>query len=114
MRCVETNQDDVLYIINLFRRWLTHPVARASPSAVHPVYTRWILSLLARLDSRLCGEEIASLRSLVRRTVACIRNSRTCGTGARDEAAAWMIVAGVIGVWGQWDLWDEARTYLNN
>ncbi|WFD36747.1 hypothetical protein MCUN1_003634 [Malassezia cuniculi] len=108
--------DDVLFVLNLFRRWLTHPVARSSESAVHPAYTRWILSLLARLDSRLCGEEIATLRSLVRRIVACVRNARNEAHNDQyspTEASAWMVVASVIGVWGQWDLWDEARTYLN-
>ena len=92
-----------------------HPVARADAAAIHPVYTRWILSLLARLDSRLCGEEIAALRSLVRRTVACIRHARAdARADAAREAAAWMVVAGVAGTWGQWDLWDEARASLSS
>lgn len=107
--------DDILFVLNLFRRWLMHPVARADAAAIHPVYTRWILSLLARLDARLCGEEIAALRSLVRRTVTCIRHARAgARADAAHEAAAWMVVAGVAGTWGQWDLWDEARASLSS
>ncbi|SCV72160.1 BQ2448_4854 [Microbotryum intermedium] len=88
----------------------------------------WLLSLLTRLDTLLDGEDISSLRSLVR----TIKHSNEASEKARmqregdrkrprgmeekredeDEAErrglGWMIVAIVCGeVWGQKDLWDE-------
>lgn len=87
-------------------------------SAIHPLHTRWLFALLAHLDRRLSGEEIAELRALARTCITMLRNFRSMRarsmdlTGNHDiqqEAGAWMIITIIAGVWGQRDLWDEAQ-----
>ncbi|SCZ88227.1 BZ3500_MvSof-1268-A1-R1_Chr2-1g04271 [Microbotryum saponariae] len=88
----------------------------------------WLLSLLTRLDTLLDGEDISTLRSLVR-TIKLSNEKSELARREREEVRkaprrieekrededeaerrgfGWMIVAVVCGeVWGQRDLWDE-------
>ncbi|KDE09276.1 hypothetical protein MVLG_00594 [Microbotryum lychnidis-dioicae p1A1 Lamole] len=88
----------------------------------------WLLSLLTRLDTLLDGEDISTLRSLVR-TIKLSNEKSELARLEREEVRkeprrmeekrededeaerrglGWMIVAVVCGeVWGQRDLWDE-------
>lgn len=95
--------------------------------------TGWILSLLTRLHSLLDGDDISSLRMLVKTMLLFIHTSERAnqrfidsfgeeGMGGmkevsereRDEkdeegkARCWMVVAIAGAVWGQTDLWNEA------
>lgn len=107
------------------------PPPRAAPRPPLPTSHegQWILSLLARAESVLAGDDISSLRILVRTLLSLIDESdkqqqvrdmkrEAEGTGGRsmeernrDEedaegrAHAWMAVAAVAEGWGQEDLW---------
>lgn len=108
------------------------PPPRATPRPPLPSAHegQWILSLLARAESVLAGDDISSLRILVRTLLSLIDESdvqqlarqqkrESEGTGGRsmeernqDEedaegrAHAWMAVAAVAEGWGQEDLWN--------
>ena len=132
-----TSQDDTLHLLQHFRRWLAHPLATAGrvddsplPPAIHPIYTRWMFFLLASLDARLSGEQIAALRFLARTCMGCIQSSREytkrssfipgeetergTATMLRQEAGAWMLIAVVADGWAQHDLWHEAQARLGS
>ncbi|KAI5481155.1 hypothetical protein MNV49_005590 [Pseudohyphozyma bogoriensis] len=90
-----------------------------------PHESQWILSLLLRLDSLLTGEDISTLRTLVKTILEVLNlpeeEDERRGKGglglngerggkeviAEEKAMAWMIVAAVTEVWGQKDLWNE-------
>lgn len=106
--------------------------ARASPRPPLPTSheAHWILSLLARAESLLAGDDISSLRILVRTILGLIEESdkrqqekaakreaagggpRSMAERSRDEedaegrAHCWMIVAAVAEGWAQRDLWN--------
>jgi len=108
------------------------PRARATPRPPLPTSheAHWILSLLARAESLLAGDDISSLRILVRTILGLIEESdkqqraketkrEVAGGGPRsmeernrDEedaegrAHCWMIVAAVAEGWAQRDLWN--------
>lgn len=85
-------------------------------TALHPIHSQWLFALHARLDPRLAGEEMASLRALARACMASIGHVRKHAprepaseyTRLHREAGAWMILTIVAGAWGQHDLWGEA------
>lgn len=106
--------------------------ARATPRPPLPTSheAHWILSLLARSESLLAGDDISSLRILVRTVLGLVEESdkqqqakeakREAARGGprsmeernRDEedaegrAHCWMIVAAVAEGWAQKDLWN--------
>lgn len=106
--------------------------ARATPRPPLPTSheAHWILSLLARAESLLAGDDISSLRILVRTVLSLVEESdkqqqakeakreaarggpRTMEERSRDEedaegrAHCWMIVAAVAEGWAQRDLWN--------
>ena len=117
-------QDDTLRVIQLFRKWMQQPYFVLPYDdaplryALHPLHTRWLFSLLAHLDRRLSGEEIAGLRALARSCIAALTHVRSLRAQAmvdsdedflEQESGAWMLLVIVAGAWGQRDLWDEAK-----
>lgn len=104
------------------------PPARPTPRPPLPTSheAHWILSLLARCESLLAGDDISSLRILIRTLLGLVEESdkqvevreaarvggRSMAERERDEqdaegrAHAWMIVAAVAEGWAQRDLWN--------
>ncbi|ORY89293.1 hypothetical protein BCR35DRAFT_320559 [Leucosporidium creatinivorum] len=106
--------------------------ARPTPRPPLPTSheAHWILSLLARAESLLAGDDISSLRILVRTILGLVEESdkqqqekeakreaagggpRSMAERNRDEedaegrAHCWMIVAAVAEGWAQRDLWN--------
>ncbi|CCA74062.1 hypothetical protein PIIN_08016 [Serendipita indica DSM 11827] len=89
------------------------------------VHTRWMFTLLGRLDDHLTSHDISTLRSLAR---SCLRLVKAMGDAQQDPALTsesmelstetnqtrvlggyWMVFAAIVSVWGQTDLWEEAR-----
>lgn len=117
-------QDDTLRVIQFFRKWMQQPYFVLPYDdvplryALHPLHTRWLFSLLAHLDRRLSGGEIAGLRALARSCIAALTHVRSLRAQAmvdsdedflEQESGAWMLLVIVAGAWGQRDLWDEAK-----
>lgn len=81
--------------------------------------SHWILSLLACLDSLLSGDDISTLRTLVKRILDMVeltgtvksedgvKRSREDEDEAEQVAMCWMAVAAVAATWGQGDLWNS-------
>ncbi|WFD32500.1 hypothetical protein MSPP1_003548 [Malassezia sp. CBS 17886] len=115
--------DHTLKLLQMLRKWIQQPHFTASSrTALHPAHAQWIFFLLARLDRRLTGEQIAVLRSLARTCAMCIIRLRGARARAlapdavamgadtlKQESGAWVVVTIVAGVWGQTDLWEETR-----
>lgn len=136
---------DILALLKMFPAWfssnpsdpLYSNASQMTRCAVDPFHARWVFTLLARLDNRLLGDQVNTLRVLARagierivqercrRAVICtLRRERQPqvpggpgGEGSRgdhldQEMGAWMIVTAVSSIWGQHDLWDDAHTDL--
>lgn len=130
---------DILALLELFPSWFSHSFMAPSPSpptirhAVDPFHARWIFALLAKLDGRLVGDEISTLRVLARAGIERVVQERyrravkktlrkqqqpqasddiDGGEVMMSEMGAWMIVCAVSSIWGQHDLWDDARADL--
>ncbi|KAG8935029.1 hypothetical protein FRC01_010534 [Tulasnella sp. 417] len=81
--------------------------------------SKWIFSLLARLDRELTSEQISTLRVLARACIELLvgslsgkrkgKSSEINGLGD-GRAGCWMMIAAISKGWGQLDLWDEAVT----
>lgn len=106
------------------------PPKKLPPRAPLPtsLETDWILSLLARLESLLNGDDIATLRDLARMlsTLAEASGKQSEKRDLRgrsqeqkdlDEAEAegraksWMIIAVIAGCWGQQDMWQRSLAW---
>lgn len=130
---------DILALLELFPSWFSQITMASSPSlptirhAVDPFHARWVFALLAKLDGRLVGDEISTLRVLARAGIERVVHERyrravkkslrkqqqpqasdgnDGGEVMMSEMGAWMIVCAVSSIWGQHDLWDDARADL--
>ena len=120
--------EDILRLIYLIRKWMQQPIFTQTIkdadqiSAIYPLHSQWLFALLARLDQRLSGDEIAYLRTLARTCISLIvqfRSDRARNAFIPEESSivhesgAWIIISIVVGVWGQQDLWTEAEQRLS-
>ncbi|WFD00327.1 hypothetical protein MYAM1_003075 [Malassezia yamatoensis] len=120
--------EDILRLIYLIRKWMQQPIFTQTTKdadqigAIYPLHSQWLFALLARLDQRLSGDEIAYLRALARTCISLIVQFRSdCARNATipeesslvHESGAWIIISIVAGVWGQQDLWTEAEQRLS-
>ncbi|KAL8292417.1 hypothetical protein RQP46_001029 [Phenoliferia psychrophenolica] len=103
----------------------TPPAPAPAPRPPLPTLleSQWILSILASLDSLLAGDDISTLRTLIRTITDLvtaaeasrgkegsgdgIKRSREDEDEAEKTALCWMAVAAVAATWGQGDLWNS-------
>lgn len=126
----------ILSLLHHLPYWITIPLDTSSASsssasapahAMPPILSQWAFALLAKLDTRLVSDDISTLRTLARASIASIAMRRmrlvdTDGQGegedegeeqmAEAEAGAWTVVNIVAGLWGQRDLWEAAEEDL--
>ncbi|WFD44172.1 hypothetical protein MPSI1_002838 [Malassezia psittaci] len=121
--------EDILRLIYLIRKWMQQPIFTQifndadQFSAIYPLHSQWLFALLARLDRRLSGDEVAYLRTLARTCISLVvqfRSDRARNATIPEESSlvhesgAWIVISIVAGVWGQQDLWTEAEQRLSS
>ncbi|PKI85547.1 hypothetical protein MVES_000073 [Malassezia vespertilionis] len=109
--------DDILRLLQLLRKWMQQPHFTIN-TGLHHIHMRWIFALLARLDRRLSGEEIAGLRALARVCMTAITKQRsehahqmldTQDVTTDLQVGPWLLLTVIVGAWGQLDLWEEIQ-----
>ncbi|PFH51367.1 hypothetical protein AMATHDRAFT_59071 [Amanita thiersii Skay4041] len=114
-----------LHLLMYFAHWFSLYLDAPQASAYHPTesHARWIFSLLACVEDRVSGDDIAMLRSLARACLAILK--RLLGRGEESEhikdrtkndyireSSCWIIISTVVDIWGQHDLWMDAEKML--
>jgi hypothetical protein len=106
-----------MYFVYWFNLYLDGPQGQLyRPTECH---ARWIFSLMARVDDRITGDDIALLRSLVRACIAILKTSRNLpengdGKDTMRERSCWIIISTVVDIWEQRDLWMDAEEMLKD
>lgn len=122
----------ILSLLHHLPYWFTIPLERQSvdapsahPPAIPSLLSQWCFALLAKLDTRLVSDDISTLRTLARASIAAVAMRRLQLSEQTDdqanegedaeqkaEAGAWTVVNIVAGLWGQTDLWESAEEDL--
>jgi len=107
----------LMYFVYWFNLYLDGPQGQIhQPTECH---ARWIFSLMARVDDRISGDDIALLRSLVRVCIAILKALRKLpenrdGKDTMRERSCWIIISTVVDIWEQRDLWMDAEEMLKD
>ncbi|KAJ7178948.1 hypothetical protein C8R46DRAFT_1071970 [Mycena filopes] len=111
------DQRMALHLLMYFTHWTN---LHLQPEKLHRVtrtHTRWIFSLLSRVDDYVSADEMHLLRNLARAYLAFLKelmHSKAEGASAEDvnPASCWLIISTVVGIWGQRDLWADAEAMV--
>jgi hypothetical protein len=104
----------LMYFVYWFNVYLDGPQSQKyQPTECH---ARWVFALLARIDDRISGDDIALLRGLVRVFIAILKRGRSLPSekDVIHERSCWIIISTVVDTWEQRDLWMDAEEMLKD
>ncbi|KAF8351591.1 survival motor neuron interacting protein 1-domain-containing protein [Amanita rubescens] len=119
LKCIDerTALHLLMYFVYWFNLYLDGPQGQIyQPTECH---ARWIFSLMARVDDRISGDDIALLRSLVRACIGILKTTRKLpenedGKDTMRERSCWIIISTIVDIWEQRDLWMDAEEVLKD
>ncbi|TFY69407.1 hypothetical protein EVJ58_g419 [Rhodofomes roseus] len=114
-----------LHLLMYFTHWINLRLERdaaPSPHLVTEAHSRWMFTLLSRVEDYVSADETSLLRSLARACISLIEETRREIAGSSGdtspvessplEPTCWMIITAVVSIWGQKDLWMDAEAML--
>jgi hypothetical protein len=96
-----------------FAHWMNLNLEGKHPPLSN-AHAQWIFGLLTQVEDHLSGDDMCTLRNLVRACIQLLRTLTPEDGVSKDKdapmskAACWIVISVVVERWAQRDLWEDA------